>query len=468
MSAVPTTGGLGRVTALLGFCAALLATPVPAAAGDAEVDALAAAFVGQTPPGWSVVEGRWEFLDVEDCFVEQLSCFGNNPSSPYGYPMFQSAPRFPMGPSDALVVFMRTPPQMRYFGFTQYLIRRGVGTPQVLASLGDTLNNLKFVSFDSAAPGQDVHGRLAVLVWTGDLNTQATVAASLAQMGIPSSRANFMLLPAALPLNLGYSGSADIFSLLMRTALPNVQAEFDAYRAQLPFAVLKLVPGAPPPPVPAPVLGYASEATGVPEDPALATALDSLVADIRTNYRKTFALKKQVVLPFLAKGLDCIAGTATCVLDNHDALYSSDLTSTAVTFTNLDDIVIVAGVNHQKTGKSLYMNHSVNDPATSTGVVTIDDTQLSTLSALYHAGVTSAKDPRAKLYRNLYAYAVSYDCKGLKHCLNIPPVTPENPIGLPPGATFGLWERQYVNPLTGVRPDPAEVITQQVLVGTRR
>ena len=56
----------------------------------------------------------------------------------------------------------------------------------------------------------------------------------------------------------------------------------------------------------------------------------------------------------------------------------------------------------------------------------------------------------------------------MKHCLNIPAPTPENPVGLPPGATFGLWERNYVDPHTGARPDENEVVRQQVLVGTKR
>jgi hypothetical protein len=267
---------------------------------------------------------------------------------------------------------------------------------------------------------------------------------------------------------MGYSTSDDIFSLLLRTALPVVQADFDSYRAENPFAVVKVTPGSAAAPVPAPTVGYANEVSGVAEDSALAAALDALVADIKANYRRAFTLKSQTVRPFLAKGLDCIAGISTCVLDSHDALYSADLTATAITVTNLQDVVIVAGVNHRNTGKGLYLNHSVNDPVKSAGIVTIDDTQLTTQTALYHANVKLPADPRVKLYKNLYAYAVSYDCAGLKFCIDIPAPTAANPVGLSPGAPFGLWERIYVDPHTGVRPSENEVVRQQVLVGTRR
>jgi hypothetical protein len=357
---------------------------------------------------------------------------------------------------------------MRYYGFTQYLISRGIAAEQVLASLSDTLNQQKFVTLGSGAPGQNVFNQYAVLVWTADLNTLDSVKSLLAQQGIDGSKVNFLPIPVTLPLNMGYSVDADSFSLLLRVALPKVQAEFDAYRVENPFAVMKVAPNAPPPLNPAPTIGYASERSGVAEDAALAAALNELVADIKANYRRSFTLDAQVVRPFLAKGLDCIAGISTCVLDSHDSLYSADLTTTSITVRNLQDVVIVAGVNHRATGKALYMNHSVNDPVKSTGIVTVDDTALVTASALYHAGVKRPSDPRVQRYKNLYAYAVSYDCNGLKHCLNIPPPTPENPVGLAPGATFGLWERNYVDPRTGVRPDENEVVRQQVLVGTKR
>ncbi len=446
---------------------AVAQVPAPALAADPNVQAMADNFVAALPEGWGMTPAEWEFLDVADCYLTKESCFGNNPSSPYGYPIFRNAPRFLMSPSEAVVVFMRTPPEMRYYGFTQYLVSRGVGVEQVLASLSDSLNLLKLLTLQSPAPGQNVFNQYAVLVWTADLNTLASVKTLLAAQGIEPLKVNFLPIPVTLPLNMGYTVNDDSFSLLLRVALPKVQAEFDAYRTENPFAVMKISPSSPPPLDPAPTIGYADERSGVLEGAQLASALDALVADIKANHRRSFALKAQVVRPFLAEGLDCIAGTATCVLDSHDSLYSADLTTTSITVRNLQDVVIVAGVNHTATGKALYMNHSVNDPVKSTGIITVDDTQLTTLSALYHAGVKLPGDPRVQLYKNLYAYAVSYNCNGMKHCLNIPAPTPENPVGLPPGATFGLWERNYVDPHTGVRPDENEVVRQQVLVGTK-
>ena len=156
---------------------------------------------------------------------------------------------------------------------------------------------------------------------------------------------------------------------------------------------------------------------------------------------------------------------ATCNYDSHDDLVADDLSQT-LTVKNLNDVVIAAGVNHHAIGKALYINHGVASPVQALGVAAVDDTQLTESSALYFAGVTSPKDPRVARFRNLYAYAISYHCGTLRYCLNIPAPTSTNPVGLSPGAPFLVWGRAYVDPHTGVRPDAAEIVTHQVLVGT--
>jgi hypothetical protein len=309
-----------------------------------------------------------------------------------------------------------------------------------------------------------------VLVWTADLNTLARVQAVLGQQGIPASEVNFVPLPVGSPLFMGHGESADTFTMLMRTALPTVQADLDRYMTESPspFYVVRVGPKIPPVPVPTPTVGYAGEATGVFEDAALGTALNSLVASIKANYASSFTFKDQLVGYSKRLGWERIADEVECSDgDNHDALYSRDLTKD-LTVGNLRDIVIIAGVNHQKTGTALYINHSVMEPVKATGIIAIEDPQLTTKGALFHAGVKLPNDPRVHLYSKLYAYAVSYDCNGLKYCIDIPAPTEANPVGLQPGAPFTLWGRSCVDPQTGVRPAVSDIIRHQVLVGKRR
>lgn len=453
----------------LALLAGLLATLAcgPASALDAKVQAMGDRFMAGVPADWLATRGTWSYLDVEDCFVNGSTCYGSNPTSPYGFPDFGSGMDFRLRANEAVVVFMRTPPEMRYYAFTQYLFKRaGSSRPFWFASLGDSLNERRFRTLRSAAPGTNLFDQYAVLVWTADLNTLAGVKSLLARQKITDAEVNVIPLPYTLPVFMGLDDTADTFTLLMRTALPTVPAQFDAYLQENPFYVLRVGPSVGRTVNPAPTVGFADEITGVKEDPTLASALNALVADIRTRYQGRFDFASQRVVYSPRVGWDCMSDAAACAGgDNHDALYSQDV-SPALTVRKLTDVVIVAGVNHQRTGKADYLNHVVVDPVKTTGIVAIDDPLLSKQSALYHAGVTSTRDPRVRTYDKLYAYAISYDCNGLSFCVQIPPPTPEQPVGLAPGAPFEVWGRKYVEPRSGVRPDPSEIVRHQVLIGS--
>jgi len=450
--------------------AAALALPNRARAADPQVQSLGQAFLANLPSDWYSIQGNWQYFSVANCLSTGQSCLGNNPSTPYGYPGFgnpaQPSP-FNIGKSEAIVIFLRTPPQMRYFSFTQYLVTRGSPPSYVYGSMSDALNLQKLSTLQAVTPTPNVFNEYAVIVWTADLNTLASVKNQLALQGIQAPNVNFIPLPVQLPLNLGNASSADTFAMVMRTALPNSQAQLNAYMGLSPFFVLKVGPTNPPTASPAPTIGYASEVSGVSENPQLNATVNQLVSNIRKNLASSFIFQSQNVGFSKVLGLNCIAALATCDYDSHDDLVADDLTR-VLTVRNLNDVVIVAGVNHQTTGKALYINHSVSDPVQSLGVVAVDDTLLGESSALYYAGVTSPTDPRVAAFHNLYAYAISYNCGTLKYCMNIPAPTLSNPVGLAPGAPFLLWGRAYVDPLTGVRPDSAELVTHQVLVGTHK
>ena len=445
---------------------------------DEKVNSRGDTFVAALPLDWDVIPGSWKYFDVMDCFTSGQSCFGNNPTSPYGYPSFlnsttqQEEMSFKMDPSEAVVIFLRTPPQVRYFGFSQYLFNRdGIEKP-VFASLSDTLNHLKMTTTGSSQPVPNNFDQYAVIVWTADLNTLASIKQMLRQQGIPDSEINFIPIPIELPLNMGQTATSDTFSMLMRTALPAVPANYDLYMEEKPFYLVKVKPQTPAPLSPAPILGYGSEISGKTESTSLQTttdlqdALNSLVEDIKENYINKFYLQDQVVKYTSKVGWDCINGNGQCNGDNHDALYSLDIPKT-VKLQN-SDLVIVAGVNHKKTGKALYLNHSVYDTVKLAGIVAVSDPSLTTGSALYHAGVTAPKDPRRLKYKNLYAYVISYKCEDLSYCLSIPAPTETNPVGLTPGAPFYLIGRSYVDPSTQVRPSSQEIIPHQVILARQK
>jgi hypothetical protein len=445
---------------------------------DVKVTQMGDTFVNTIPSDWSATKGSWQYFDVKNCWENGTTCYGNNPSSPYGFPNFEAIPNqqilnFKLNSTEAVVIFLRTPPPLRYFGFSQYLFTRGGNPEPVFASVGDTLNLLKISTFASPSPGVNVFNQHAVLIWSADLSTYASVKDMLIKQGIPKAGINFIGLPILLPLFMGNTPTSDTFNMLMRTAFPTVQADYDAYTKENPFYVVKVglkVPGAN---NPAPTIDYANETSGISEGTkaqsmtALQTALNSLVVDIKKKYLKDFILKDQLVNYTEKVGWDCIAGNGKCNGDNHDALYSLDSLGSIVT-TNPKDLVIIAGVNHQKTGKALYLNHSIYETTKFAGISAVGDSSFTTESALFHAGVTLPKDPKRLQYQNLYAYIISYNCNGLNYCHQIPAPTPENPVGLLPNTPFLLIGRSYVDKLTKVRPSLNEVVKHQVILGSAR
>lgn len=467
-----------RTLAALALCISSL----PATA-DSFVDSVGDAFIANLPPGWNATTGSWRYFDTLGCFTTPgYTCYGNNPSSPYGSPYFGEYGANPnlatvqIGEDEAVVVIFRTPPEMRYYSFNQYLFRRPDSSTEVFASMSQALNLKGLGTTGSAEPGASPFDAYAAVVWTADQNTFDSVQADLLESGLPLHAINFLPLPQAIParpsepayaLHMGHGSSFDVFNLLMRTALPDDQAAFDAYMQENPYYVVRVGPSTHLAPNPAPVIGYPSDISGVTESASLQTALNRLVSDIGKRYAGAFSFKKQTSTYTEHVGWDCISELSECTGDNYDVLYSHDV-ATFVRVKDLQDFVIVVGVNHQQSGKAAYINSTIYDSKKFASIVSVADADLTSQSALYHAGITNPRDPRVRTYRGLYAYMFSYDCAGKQYCASIPPPTASNPIGLRPGSPFFVLSRSYLEPHTLVRPSDTEVVQHQVYLGTRK
>lgn len=456
--------------------AALVQFVTPSAWGmDPVVAGQGEAFMRNLPSDWTGVVGGWEYFDVVDCFTKPGAiCYGSNPTSPYGFPVFPSedsglpVKSFQLNQQEAVVIFLRTPPKTRYFAVTQYLMKSADSMSPEFASLGDSLNNMKIKTTDN---GTGPFNQYAVIVWTPDLETKRKIEAMLNAQGIPESAVNFLPMPVQVRdhyFSFGYGTDADEFTMLMRTALPSSQDELDRYISENPIYIAKVGPASVNQLSPSPTIDYQSDITGRVEsemNPNASRALDMLVSDIKAKYGASYSLAQNTVTYTEKTGWDCIVGESTCAGDNRDALYSQD--TPVVRVKSLDDFVIVVGVNHRLTGKATYLNHSVYDLKKIAGIVGVTDLSLTKDSAVFHAGIDPAS-ARAKLYSGLYAYMISYNCAGRAHCLQIPAPTPENPVGLVPGSPFLVVGRSYLEPTSAVRPSPQEVIKHKVFIATKR
>jgi len=450
---------------------------------DPFVESVGDAFIANLPPGWNVTTGSWKYFDSVGCFTKPgYTCYGDNPASPYGSPYFGEYGANPnlatlqLGEDEAIVVIFRTPPEMRYYSFNQYLFKRGDSSTEIFGSMSEALNLKRLGTTGSAEPGASPFDAYAAVVWTADQNTFDSVQADLLESGLPVHAINFLPLPQAIPANasgpaydlqLGHGSSFDVFNLLMRTALPDDQAAFDAYVQENPYYVMRVGPGTHLAPNPAPVIGYPSDISGIAESPDLQAALNRLVSDIGKRYASTFTFKKQTSTYTSHVGWNCISEVSECTGDNYDSLYSHDV-ATFVRVKDLQDFIIVVGVNHEAAGKAAYINSAVYDSKKFASIVSVTDADMSSQSALYHAGVTNPRDPRVRTYRGLYAYMFSYDCAGKQYCAAIPPPTASNPVGLRPGSPFFVLGRSYLEPRTLVRPSQSEIVPHQVFLGSKK
>lgn len=432
-------------------------------------------FMQSLPANWNGTVGGWEYFDVVDCFTKPGAiCYGSNPTSPYGFPVFASedtglpVKSFQLHQHEAIVIFLRTPPKTRYFALTQYLMKSAGSTTTEFASLSDSLNNMKINTTETDGTA---FNQYAAVIWTPDLNTKAAIESMLIAQGIPAGSINFLPMPVKIENHsfaFGYGTNADQFTMLMRTALPEIQADLDSYIQENPVYIAKVGPSSVTDLSPSPTVGYQSDLTGRVEsemNPNASRALEMLVADIKKKYQASYTLSASAVTYTEKTGWDCIIGDSTCAGDNQDALYSRD--GETVRVKTLDDFVIIAGVNHRLTGKATYLNHSVYDLKKIAGITGVTDLMLTKDSAVHHAGI-DPKSARARLYSGLYAYMISYNCAGRPHCLQIPAPTPENPVGLEPGSPFLVVGRSYLEPTSGVAPASSEVIKHKVFLATKK
>lgn len=459
------------------------ATPLTdAGEGDAIVlpDAGGAADVFKSA-GFTVSEGVLSAFDLSTCCEAGKSCYANNPASPYLVVKLPPGPgqtvanpdlstdaagrsaAFRLRADEAVVTFLTTPPQVGYFGLTPYLYDRQQGTTRnvVFASLSDSFNG------KTAAGSASTYGRKIALVQTANAATEKKVAELLAGVGYTGDsivKMPWVMTPtvSSAPPVYGLDPASDTFSMLMRLA-PLDQAQKDAiarYIASPGATVLRLTPTAPvadtafPQPFPARTPAVA------PEDPsgALQSALDTLQAQIIAKYPGYIA-RQVSVNDQTPDPATCVASGDNCNGDNRDTVYPA---SAPFLFPDADEFLVVFGANHAATGHATY---------SSFGVYTVDHLLgvVSTTSQDFPGAVSYFHGNTAAPYNQLYAWIVGRSCNEVaagKGCTVVSSAT--CPTGIADGAASFLTYRAYVDPRTGTRPRPQDLVPERVLRFTKR
>lgn len=452
-------------------------------------DAISSAFgksIEQQPAIYTSEKGAWYFLDVERCFRKDLYCYGNNPDTPYGYPVFsnrdyepEGSTAFMIGANEGIVLIMQTPPEVAYFGATPYVQARTVpnaiepGTRKViLGSFTDTISHLRLNAEENENDVPHPFNSVTAFIMTPNKAVAQNLEARLIESGLSSHRINVVGIPTtseSMPLYIGYSDDSDEFSIFLRAGLPVTPEDFKLWLDAEPLAVWRIG-------VsdinfePYDLSPYIKRQTKLYEKNMVSDAKLRMAKLITALKRRHPANTPHVYAggEWVTKiGQDCIANYEPCNADNQDALYRKEKIDFPLRLTSdPDNFWYFIGVNHRKTGKATYTNHSVYHARLAAGVASIKDDYAEGSAAYYAEAYASGLD--IGNYDDFYVFRVARNCTPeelkLGYCVKVPYPEPGNLVGVTDDDLLFTMSRSYVEPTSGVGPIPSELIGSMMMI----
>lgn len=429
--------------------------------------------------GFIVQKGKFKVVDLFGMYDAGLvpSCFGNNPAAPYLLPLVpltpgQTAANLPiknpltdyplvpedkglyleyfLQPDEAIVLVGKTPPQVEYFGFRSYLVRRfspaDGAYKYIFASLGDTANNFTTKTTNSANP----YGKPVMFISTADQGIDNRIRSAAARAGYDSGIINTDVLPDPM-IKLGATGTPDSFAILERAALFADPAAQKAYYADPGVTVFRITPRRTGNLDPFSVPDLRVKGTGKTSELDLLATENELGQAIIARYDYLSPRDLQTSVAFEA-GYDAIQRSTNALGDNRDTIYLSS--DNFLLRERPDDFVIVYGPNHAATGKAVYANFGIYGRIALNGVASVDSTNYQTAEQFLPG------NPQAK---NFYVYKLARHCGASEDvpCLEVP--TGPGSAGIPLLQPAFLAFRAYVEPSTKVGPTFEEVLYDRAI-----
>jgi hypothetical protein len=437
---------------------------------------------------FTVQEGRVVYVDALKWASEGLipSCFGNNQGSPYLLWVIPPAPGqdpstgqdpptdynpddpgnypanpdfYPPGglyklrPDEAVVFVGNIAPSCVYFGFRSYVFfienKPGkdytgisvIGNATVgyyhpiFGSLGDQLNNFNINSSGTPSGAKGVpFGAQTVIIMSADQGVNRRVRNALFQGGYFAPIINDDIVPSGL-LNMGLEKGKDTFCFLMRIsqwADPIAgQKYLDTIGSQTKvFRITPQIPSSEPFPVP----DLKPRGSGRSEF----EILNNVTADmetLRTAVLNRYAASEYTCAELnteigLLEGWVAYASDTNAQGDNRDTIY---LKADNFQFKSDDDFLIIYGLNHDKSGKSIYSNCVLYGLALLNGVADV-------YSSLFLNSAVSFFPPGYANAGNYYVYKMARHASYPgENCVIVPYST-----GNPQGAAYGVDNNQSV------------------------
>lgn len=408
--------------------------------------------------GMQLQDGRAGVLDPAECCSWE-SCYMFNPDNDYiGWWLppgpGQTAPdpvpdgegrslAWRLRADEAVVGIGRTPPRGAYFSWRSYVHDRWYPLLNqrewLFYNLGDSLNQFVIATGEGGPFDADF-----VLISTPNAGTDARIRAAAARAGIPDTMLNTDAI-GGTELTFGLHAEADTFRMQSRMALFEDPLVGQAYVDAPPVTVWRVTPEEELAAAPIPIPPFRARGSGTDET-AWSAAMDELDAAVRARHADYVPHPLGTVVT--ATDEDCPPGC------NRDTFFGVaihyQLPETA------DAFVVAYGVNHERTGKSVYSNFSV-----------IEVEHLSAVDAVHSGQMPGSARPYLPDHPqvdDLYAWKIARTCDaGDPYCIAVPYECP----GWPSEGEGSIAYRAYTEAATGTGPATEELVVDRAILFTR-
>lgn len=391
-------------------------------------------------------------------------CNGNNAGFPYiiiNMPptqTFDTLYNFPgiynLRNDEAIIVIGKTPPKCKYFSYRSYLVSRFFSAPSITrkkfyASLGDAKS---CYSMNENVPINEMFERdFAIISAADSCIAYKSKQLILDNTNIPESDIYFDIIPAEI-YKFGFSPIADWGSFLHRASIFENDSAGTEYVNNPTLEVLRVTPGTANTPVYLPNPPLTSRITGNDEF-YLNEDFEYLEHALFNEYNTDFDVSFLDPSVWLMEGYQAIQEMENVLGEVRDALY---IRTESFNF-NEDDIIVVYGVNHTKTGKAVYTNVSCYRDSIYAGYGGIKNTQYEKTAREYFTDTTTAD------YFFIYKFArdsITND----PNVFIVPQDTANNLLGINYGGRAFMAFRAYIDTASKVGPSPQEIIFSRAML----
>ena len=411
--------------------------------------------------GFIVTQGNMKQADPVALFAAGYTpdCNANNAKNPYVLIQIPPHPKQPfanqlpfayrLDENEAIVILGKTPPPCEFFSYRSYLLNRvsfeEMNRIKIFASLGDTFN---IGNYKTATNDSEPFKKSIMIISTANQPTENMIRNAAKSVGINNETIFTDIIPETI-VNMGINPNDDEFLFLHRTTHFKDERSMQEFLKEPDYFIFRVTPKKAIDELYYPIPKLAIRGKGTTEM-TYTPVMEKLQREIINQFPN---YSHQILYSnlWLVEGFEAIQKWENVLGESRDALY----TRTEDFILNEDDFLVVFGVNHHASGKSLYSNFSIYGSEYFNGQGGISNHQYENTALDYL--------PNEPLAKDFYVWFVSRtELEDFDDVLIVP--TTPIPYGIPTQDKAFIGFRSYLEPGTEVGPITTELMLDRVIL----